>query len=562
MSRRQNRLIARIRAQVIVLSVGLLSFASIQAAEPALPPVTQPATRPGSQPLSTATTFELKKIRIVGATRFTDHQLLSLPDVKRSIGKKTATLDDLEAARDAITQHYIQAGYINSGAVLEDQTIDDGVVTLTVIEGKLTDVHLQRLGKPRLVKRYILDRVDLGAGPPLNLNRLRDQLEILRQDPNIQRVNAELKPGLKPGESTLDLAVEETNPIQLGLDLNNKRSPSVGAERFYALASDTDLTGHGDALFLNYGITKGGFEHMRPAEDSDFRVDYTLPITRENTTLGFNITRSDDFVTEVPFNTANITSRLESLSITLRHPFYRSTTTEFAMSLTGTRRYNQTFLLGQPFAFSPGYDPKNGRSDVTAIRFGQEWTRRTETQTIALRSTFSLGLDALGSTITSNGQSDSRFFAWLGQAQYVRRVWQDSELIFRLDGQLADNPLPAIEQFSVGGFDTVRGYRENRLVRDDGVIASVECRIPIWRKANRPILDVAPFVDAGYAWDFHNDKSNPPQLISSAGVGLLYNPNNHVALQIYYGYPFKHFSKSNDIQDKGLHFDLLLNAFN
>ena len=207
----------------------------------------------------------------------------------------------------------------------------------------------------------------------------------------------------------------------------------------------------------------------------------------------------------------------------------------------------------------------NGRSDVTAIRFGQEYTKRSETQSIALRSTFSLGLDALGATVihskVHNGDNDSRFLAWLGQAQYVRRIGQDTELVFRLDAQLADNPLPALEQFSLGGFDTVRGYRENRIVRDQGVIASVEWRIPIWHKANRPILDIAPFVDSGYAFNFRSDKDNPREWITSAGIGLLYNPNRRVSMQLYYGVPFKQFKNANDIQDQGVHFDLVLSAF-
>jgi hemolysin activation/secretion protein len=554
------RIAERAFASFILIAVASVA---VRAEDFTLPPVAPRASEPSRQPLSAAAAVEIKAFRFTGNTVFSSGQLAALPEVKRHIGQKNATIEDLEQVRQAITRHYVDAGFVNSGAVLPDQTVSDGVITYQIVEGKLSDIHLTRLGKQRLVKSYLVERIELGQGPPLNLNRLRDQLEIIRQDPNIERVNAELKPGLKPGDATLDVAIAETNPYQLSLEFNNKRSPAVGGERFYALASDTNLTGHGDAFFLKYGINTGGLEHFRPAGVKDVRVDYFLPITSRNTTLSGSFTRSDDLVTESPFNTANISSESERGSITLRQPLYRSPTSEFAVSASGVREFNRTFFQGQPFSFSPG--AVNGRSDVTVIRLGQEWTQRTEQQSLVLRSTFSIGLDALGSTVihskVHSGDNDSRFLSWLGQAQYVRRIGLDTELIFRVDAQLADNPLPALEQFSLGGFDTVRGYRENRIVRDQGVVASAEWRIPIWRKAGRPILDLAPFVDGGYAWNFHTDQGNPREWISSAGVGLLYNPNRRVSLQMYYGYPFKHFSHANDIQDKGFHFDLILSAF-
>jgi hemolysin activation/secretion protein len=534
-----------------------------------LPPVPKPP--PGALS-GGAVKIRVQSFRFEGNHVFSSAHLASLPDVK----KYTATtqpigIEELEQVRQAVTLEYVNHKYVNSGAVLPDQTIDDpdhAVVKIQVVEGRLTEIDLKQEGfapghrfggKPMLTRDYVLGRIKLGEGPPLKLDRLADQLEVLRQDPNVSRVNAELRPGLKPGEAALDVTVAETNPFQLALEFNNKRSPDVGGERIYALASDTNVSGHGDAFAIRYGITKGGLEHMQLAGWDDVIIDYSLPLNRYDTSLILNYTRDDDLVLSAPFSTVNITSESESGSIGLRQPLYRTPNSQFAVSVFLARRYNITKLLGEPFDFSPGYN--NGRSDVTALRFGQEWVTRTENQTIALRSTISWGIDALGSTITKSGDNDSRFLAWLGQAQYVRRIGQDSELLFRFDTQLADNPLPAIEQFSMGGYDTVRGYRENRLVRDDGIIGSVEWRIPIWRKSNRPILDVAPFLDGGYSWNFHNSKTAPPEFIGSGGVGLLFNPNRHLALSVYYGYPFKHFKDSNDIQDKGLHFDVILSAF-
>jgi hemolysin activation/secretion protein len=55
----------------------------------------------------------------------------------------------------------------------------------------------------------------------------------------------------------------------------------------------------------------------------------------------------------------------------------------------------------------------------------------------------------------------------------------DTEILFRTDLQLANNPLLPLEQLAVGGRYTVRGYQENQLVRDNGVIAQLEARVPV-----------------------------------------------------------------------------------
>ena len=116
---------------------------------------------------------------------------------------------------------------------------------------------------------------------------------------------------------------------------------------------------------------------------------------------------------------------------------------------------------------------------------------------------------------------DGQFFAWLGQFQWTRRLtdW-DLQSIFRLDVQLSSQPLLPLEQIAVGGRYSVRGYRENQLVRDNGLIVSLESRLPIVR--NKPWADfvqLAPFVDFGRAWNTKLPTPDPKMMVS-IGIGL------------------------------------------
>ncbi len=196
---------------------------------------------------------------------------------------------------------------------------------------------------------------------------------------------------------------------------------------------------------------------------------------------------------------------------------------------------------------------------------------RTEHQVVAARSRFSLGVDVLDATINSSDVPDSQFFAWLGQFQYVRRLpVLDAQLIARTDLQLAANPLLALEQVAVGGRYTVRGYRENTLVRDNAVVASLEARIPVVRTVVwADFIEIAPFVDFGRGW---NNTGPKPEIrsISSVGVGLRWaltvpafaGYRLRPSLEVYWGHPLRNVETENgNLQDQGVHLQFVLAAF-
>ena len=128
---------------------------------------------------------------------------------------------------------------------------------------------------------YIRDRIFASAGPPLNVENLKNRLKILLEDPNIKTItpelkpniktiNAELKPGKFPDESELDLTIAERNPFQFGVRYSNDRSPSVGAYHLDLLASDSDLTGNGDTLSARWSVVEGAADTQKYSGEDDF----------------------------------------------------------------------------------------------------------------------------------------------------------------------------------------------------------------------------------------------------------------------------------------------------
>jgi hemolysin activation/secretion protein len=546
---------------------------------------TQPTVLPPS------TRIRVNRFEFKGNTQFESEELAAIVDAALKKvepgwpGNRYLTPEDLEEARLAVTRFYVDKGYINSGAVIPEQPADKGAIVFNIEEGKITDVHVTfRDGKGPanrhlLRERYVIVRLQYASGPPLNILRLKDELEILRQDPNIKTINAELKPGAGPGEGILDVQVEENNPFQLGFQFSNRRPPSVGSTAADIFVSDSDVTGHGDTLYARYDVLNGSPQDLRLDGAKDFTLSYTIPITPADTTFTADFTRTSTIVEEQNFQRLNINSLSDSISLTVRQPVYRKPTAdpggpgkaaspsvEFDVFLTGSLRNNKTNLLGRPFGFGTG--DQNGSEHVTAIRFGQELTLRSDRSALSGRSTFNLGVPWFDSTPQiASGRPGGRFFDWVGQLQYVQllphtRLLTDTDiqLVVRGTAQLSDRPLLTLEQFSLGGVDTVRGYPENFLLRDNALIGAVELRVPVLKKGDLEVA-LVPFFDAGYGWNrVHSARQT--EAIDAVGIGVTVNATRHMAAQFYYGSALQHHATdSHDVENLGFHFNLVLLAF-
>jgi hemolysin activation/secretion protein len=512
-----------------------------------LPPIQIPKT-PDPRGLSGGRRIFIRGYRIVGNTVFSDSALLSLT---RQYAGKEVTLAELEALRDRLTLKYINAGYITSGVVIPEQTISEGILEFRVVEGVLDRVRVSTDGRFR--KRRIEDRIRLGLPAILNVKELESNLQILQQDPRIQSVHARLLPAEQKGRAVLEVVVNEARPFWFQAALDNHHAPTIGSEMASGSIGLRNITGYGDTMVASYGQSRG----LR-----DFDMSYLFPLSARESTLGFHIETSRSEVTEAPFDTFDIESRSETYGLDLRHPIFRSVKSQFHLFLTGELRRSKSFVLGSGFSFSPG--PEEGESKISVLRFGQEWTYRSRSQVVAARSTFSLGVDMLDATINAGDVPDGQFFAWLGQVQWAYRMPLfgpfPTQVILRADVQLADSPLLGMEQFAIGGHNTVRGYHENTLVRDNGAIGSIEFRVPVYQ-GHGALVELAPFFDYGYGWQSQRETIGPWD-ICSAGVGFRIGLKNHVRMEAYWGKAFRDLQNPTDdynLQDDGIHFRMEVN---
>jgi len=490
----------------------------------------------------------IREIRVTGSSIFSQEELES---ITATYLNRSVTAEELEALRRELTLIYVNKGYINSGAIIPDQTILNDSIRIHIIEGSLSEVDVE--GCRKFDSQYFEKRLRIAAVPPMNINSLQRRLQLFQQDPRIRQINSELKPGNRPGEAMLRVSVREENPLRFRVAFDNYRPPSIGSEQGRFIMDHQNPLGLGDILHFVFGLSKDF--------DSEIDLNYTLPINAYDTTASIRFRKADSAVIEETFEPLDITSESKILEFTLRHPVYRSPRQEFALAIIGGYLQSESFLLNIPFDFGPGTE--DGKSVTTVLRLSQEWTFRTRNQVVAARSRFNVGVDALDATIIDNSTiPDSKFVSWQGQFQWARHFdFLDSQVVFRTDLQLANGSLPSLERIAVGGRYSVRGYRENQLLRDEGLIASLESRIPLIQdKSWADVLQLVPFVD--YGWAENKDlPTEDPRYISSIGVGLQWeatflspyrlNPR----FEIFWGVALRDIETSEwNLQDNGIHF--------
>jgi hemolysin activation/secretion protein len=456
---------------------------------------------------------------------------------------------------DRITQLYISANYITSRAVLPDQKVsNNGEVAIRVIEGGIAEIKVE--GTQRVDPEYIRSRIRLAGLNPLNKDNLEDQLKLLRADPLFKNVEASLRPadvGSKVGQSIIVVRVVEANPLRATFGIDNYSPPSLGSERFGVGFAYQNLITSGDRISTSYNRSTTGGLNL-------YDFNYRLPLNAMDGSLQLRAGINNSRITDPQFKNLNIRGDSNVYEINYRQPLIRSTRQEFALSLGFTYQDGQTFLFDNGFRFGIGPDA-NGVSRTSVLRFGQDYISRDLKGAWTARSLFNFGIGLLDATINNHPTPDSRFFSWFGEVQRVQQLSENQQLIAGIDLQLTPNSLLPSQQYIIGGAQSVRGYRQNARSGDNGFRFSLEDQITVVRnEAGLATLQLAPFIDLGAVWnnpDNPNNVSLPAKrFLSSAGLGLLWQPIPKLNLRLDYGIPFVNLNEGNNAQDSGFHFSV------
>ena len=549
---------------VFVITIFCCGGVSVAIAATAIAQSTPNGTKMTKEPF----TVSEVKIRVISKEGRISESLIYTdndwePYVKKIRWKDDMTRDKIQkVAEEITTELYLNKGYITSRANYLGFDDVNRIAYINLSEGGLCNIDFNlEQPKMRLARDYILDRIQIPNTIPLNINRLDDQLRLIKNDPQFENVEFTIVPANdrpvcknplinRDESSNIRVIVKEANPLSINTFINNYSPPSVGGEQIGVNVSHQNVTGVGDRLSFSYNRSFTGGSNV-------YDFSYTTPLNPMNGSLNLRAAITRSTITEAPFDRFGIAAKSQLYEIQYRQPLIRSFVEEFALSFGFTAKDGQTFLfnnLATPFGF--GADV-NGITRTSIFTFGQDYLKRDEQGAWFFQSIFKLGTGLGNSTINQAPIPDSRFLNWNFQGQRWQKLNDYNLLILQADLQVTPDSLLPSEQFIVGG-QTLRGYRQSARSGDNGFRFSAEHRITLQRNgAGQATCQIAPFFNMGSVW---NRDDNPNFLggknfLMSFGTGLIWEPVKNLNMRLDYAIPITAVDdRGNNLQDKGVNF--------
>jgi hemolysin activation/secretion protein len=451
-------------------------------------------------------TVDVREVRITGATVFSSDQLLALlSDVP---GRRT--LAQLQAAAARISEHYQNAGYLLARAYLPQQRMEDGVLTVAVLEGRVGALQVDdssRLGS-EFVQAWF---ADIHGDKPLTRDAIDRKLLLLGDLPGVANVQARLSPGQSVGEADVHVHSEGA-PLWSGrLEASNHGSLYTGPYQFGVQVHGNNLSGRGDHLGLNGTRSTGDL--------TAWQVGYDLPLFQQGLQLGVLASRTNYALGDT-FQSLQANGVARTHELSLSYPWIR----EAQRNLAVRAGVLQRSLYDAVLSTNTQTDKKVGAAQVrlqgdvrdswggySAVTVGGiSWTRGS----LSIDTASKAALDAAAAH-TAGAYS---VLQWNVERQ---QHWGgESLLVASLRGQSASKNLDSSEKFSLGGPNGVRAYATNEAVGDEGWLLSVE-----WRQKILEGTAATVFYDTGHARVNKLPFLSTPNSLDrrGAGIGLLGN---------------------------------------
>lgn len=476
---------------------------------------------------------QVERFEVVGNSLLTPSQLQqTLPDAKGSM-----TLLEIQKVAQKLQEAYRVAGFGAVVVQVPQQVLTNGVVTLEVIEGKLSQIQVA--GIRDFSKDNILRALPaLASGTTPLLSDLDSELLMVNENP-AKSVRVVFQPGEKKGQVEALVVVEEQPIVRTTATLDNTGNPSTGRYRLAVGYQNANFRDNDSVLGLRYITSPSNLSQV-----SILSATLRVPLYAQKTFLEWSALASN--TRNAPNQTPAGELRFSGKGVSLgaRAIWTLSSLNEYKHQVSAgleSRRYRNNCELGD--LGSAGCGTAAASVDVFpftlsyvlqkpgALQLNASWVNNLPVARAGKDADFNAARPGAVS-----GYSILR-----GNALGVLPLTQDWSLTWRADVQASRKALVSAEQFGIGGASSVRGYPERALSGDSGAVASIEVRTLLpnpfadEKSAQAQSLYFSLFVDSGAVSNKLNTScvaGKSTCKLWGTGAAVLYRPSKATSLRV------------------------------
>lgn len=447
--------------------------------------------------------FKLSKVTVFNSTKFTDRQFAPL--YQKYLKKGTRDLSQIYDIANAITQKYVDAGYMLSWAKIPEQEIEPTAADfrIRVQEGYIDRVSIigdnpdndrapPKSGKVDFngdIKRRVYWRSlakKLMASRPLKSRDFYRYLLRASELPGVKLKTYFKNPGKEQSHAThLVLQVMHEPSVSASASLDNRGTRTIGPQQATLYVGADSLLGNNERLAATIVATP----EWKELQYASLRFEETINAEGTKLIYSGNISHSEPGYT---LEILEVKSRNETLSFEVEHPFL--------IDRIGLRDHRFEGIAGFKYRNSRthqlGAKTSEDRLRVANIGLRYQTDKKFDnSQNIdsfaSIEANIHQGLQFLNATenddslkTRSDGKSDFTRIEASGYYSDFIGNSRNFQLISQVSGQWAVNDLLASEEFGVGGETFGRAYDSSEITGDHGWAGSLELRyfLPSWGK--------------------------------------------------------------------------------
>lgn len=441
------------------------------------------------------------------------------------------TTQSLSAIKGAVTNGFENATGELVRALIPEQDITPGVLTVEIVRAKVEDISVA--GNRWFDDEIYLRNLSLAPGDAVNSRTLFADIDWLNRNP-YRSVFAVYQAGDGFGGTDIVLRPIENRPWSVFGGYDNFGTDLLGRDRWFFGAQHGNLFGT-DSRFVYQFFSDTEFENFFGHFAS---ITTPLPWRHELTIGAFYSESQADNIGGVD-------------TLDLDGESYQ-TTLDYVIPRKKWRGWEQEWFAG--------FDFKSSNSN---LEFGLEEVFDTTTQIFQFRTGWRgeradrfgetrlqiTGVHSFGSW--SNGHSDDAFGSSRGGAEstyhYYRfdldRTWNlgDSGWTLETDAraQFSDTNLLASEQLGLSGSSAVRGFEDSSVRGDHAILTRIQLNAPaaqIRQLPNGAGLQPYTFFDWGWGKSVHEAAGEGDVSLSSVGLGLRASVGEKAFVNAAYGW--------------------------
>jgi len=481
-----------------------------------LPPPSPPSVAP--PPGAEQVRFVLREISFPGMTLYRPEQIRPL--YADLVGREVS-LADLYALADKLTARYRRDGYLLSLAVVPEQQVSNGRVSLRVVEGYVDAVRFRdNPPDPAKLSHSLADRI--ARSRPLRARDLERNVLLIGDLPGVNAQSVLSPSPTNFGAANLEIVTQQT-PFEGFISFDNQGSRYLGPYALSAGVTEYSRLGLGEQVDLTAAgdVVGGTMFYVQGA--------LTLPVSRGGPFAGDTIQLSGlysqsepDLPPEIfPFKTR---SRSVEGRLTYFLPVIRSRSRNLSARLSLIWRDLENRVTDLP---DDARNPTREHVRVVQPRLTYDVVDHTGAVTL-LDVALNFGVNALGASQRRDPRlvrvnADGSFFYLSGSAARLQPLFQHFSAFVRTDFQWSDEPLPTTERFGVGGPRNGVGFPPGAITGDSGLSVRGELRYG-HELSNKWLTGFQIY--ARYDYGFTSDVMPSPDDwndLSTIGLGLRLN---------------------------------------